>query len=64
MQLDEPQQEALDTLLEKQREDELTSADSQELQFLMKLYRRGLIRKAKALKIAVDRGLISPLSAA
>ena len=64
MQLDESQQEALDTLLEKQREDELTPADSQELQFLMKLYRRGLRRKAKAFKVAFKRGLVSPLSAA
>ncbi|MEO1397201.1 MAG: hypothetical protein AAFV90_30365 [Cyanobacteria bacterium J06634_5] len=64
MQLDEPQQEALDTLLEKQREDELTQADKQELQFLMKLYRLGLRRKAKALKVGVKRGLVSPLSAA
>lgn len=64
MQLDEPQQEALDTLLEKQREDKLTPADSQKLQFLMKLYRRGLLRKAKALKVGVERGLVRPLSAA
>ncbi|MEL6606214.1 MAG: hypothetical protein AAFP20_23650 [Cyanobacteria bacterium J06614_10] len=64
MQLDEQQQEALDTLLAKQREDELTPTDSQELQFLMKLYRRGLIRKAQALKVAVERGLVSPLNAA
>ena len=64
MQLDEQQQETLDTLLDKQREDELTPADSQELQFLMRLYRRGLLRKAKALKVAVERDLVSPLSAA
>lgn len=64
MQLDEQQGGKLDTLLDKQREDELTPADSQELQFLMKLYRRGLLRKAKALKVAVERGLIAPLSAA
>lgn len=64
MQLDEQQQGTLDTLLEKQREEELTSTDSQELQFLMRLYRRGLLRKAKALKVAVERGLVSPLNAA
>ncbi|PZO16898.1 MAG: hypothetical protein DCF25_11935 [Leptolyngbya foveolarum] len=64
MQLDEQQQETLNTLTEKQREDDLTPADSQELQFLMGLYRRGLLRKAKALKIAVERGLLPPLSAA
>ncbi|MEO1389827.1 MAG: hypothetical protein AAFV85_21015 [Cyanobacteria bacterium J06634_6] len=64
MQLDEQQQSTLDSLLDKQREDELTLVDSQELQFLMKLYRRGLLRKAKALKVAVERGLVPPLSAA
>lgn len=64
MQLDEQQQGTLDTLLEKQREEELTSTDSQELQFLMRLYRRGLLRKAKAFKVAVERGLVSPLNAA
>ena len=64
MQLDEQQQETLNILTEKQREEEITSAESQELQFLMRLYRRGLLRKAKALKVAVERGLISPLSAA
>ncbi|MGB7085881.1 MAG: hypothetical protein WBD47_10030 [Phormidesmis sp.] len=64
MQLDEQQQATLNTLTEKQREEEITPAESQELQFLMGLYRRGLLRKAKALKVAVERGLISPLSAA
>ncbi|MEO0648040.1 MAG: hypothetical protein AAFZ17_18130 [Cyanobacteria bacterium J06650_10] len=64
IQLDKPQQETLDTLIEKQREDNFTPSDSQELQFLMKLYRRGLLRKAKALKVAVERGLIPSLSAA
>lgn len=64
MQLDEQQQATLNTLTEKQREDSLTPADSQELQFLLGLYRRGLLRKAKALKVAVERGLLPPLSAA
>ncbi|MGB3572897.1 MAG: hypothetical protein WBG63_19285 [Phormidesmis sp.] len=64
MQLDKQQQETLNTLTEKQREDSLTPADSQELQFLLGLYRRGLLRKAKALKVAVERGLLPPLSAA
>lgn len=63
MQLDEQQQATLNTLTEKQREESLTPADSQELQFLLGLYRRGLLRKAKALKVAVERGLLPPLSA-
>ncbi len=61
MQLDDQQQDTLNTLLSRQRENQLTSAERQELQFLMKLYRRGLVRKAKALKIAVERS-IRPLS--
>lgn len=64
MQFDEQQQKTLDALLERQREDELTSTDSQELQFPMRFYRRGLLRKAKAFKVAVERGLASSLSAA
>lgn len=64
MQLDEQQQETLSHLLEKQREGDLDPANNQELQFLMSLYRRGLLRKAKALKVAVERGLMPPLSAA
>ena len=64
MQLDEQQQETLSNLNEKQREDEITSAEIQELKFLMRLYRRGLLRKAKAFKVAVERGLIAPISAA
>jgi hypothetical protein len=32
------------------------------LAFLMGIYRRGMVRKAQALKVAVDRGLQPPLS--
>ena len=52
MQLDEHQQETLSNLLDRQRENQLTAPETQELTFLLKLYRRGLVRKAKALKIA------------
>ncbi len=62
MQLDEHQQETLSDLLDRQRENQLTTSETQELTFLLKLYRRGLVRKAKALKIAVARGLMPPLS--
>jgi hypothetical protein len=63
MQLDDQQQDRLNNLLSSQRETPLTTTDNQELTFLLKLYRRGLLRKAKALVIAVERGLIPPLSA-
>ena len=48
-------------LLEQNREDELTRAEQQELDWLMHVYERGLLRKAQALREAVLRGLREPL---
>ncbi len=47
--------------LAEQREGELSDAQCRELDWLMLTYRRGLVRKAQALKLAVERGLHSPL---
>lgn len=63
LQLDEPQQHNLSILLERQSEGQITSTETQELDFLMKLYRSGMVRKAKAMQIAVERGIYPPLSA-
>ena len=60
-QLDAEQQAALSDLLARQREGLLTDAGRARLDDLLDLYRRGLVRKAQALKIAVDRGLQPPL---
>lgn len=57
-----PNQEELSALLSAARENELTPAERERLDRLMAQYRRGLIRKAQALREAVARGLKPPLS--
>ncbi len=52
----------LSDLLEKQREATLLAAETGELARLMNVYRRGLLRKAEAHKVAVERGLVPPLN--
>lgn len=49
-------------LLEKNRENNLDSSQKSELDALMRAYENGLLRKSKALRIAVERGLIEPLN--
>lgn len=62
LELKEADQEALSDLLARQREGTLGEAERQTLDALMGSYRRGLVRKAQALKVAVERGLRPPLS--
>lgn len=64
LQLSPGDQEALSDLLARQREGILTAAERPRLDDLLARYRHGLVRKARALKVAVDRGLIPPLTAA
>jgi hypothetical protein len=56
-QLDAGQQEELSDLLAGNREGVLQDAERRRLDELMRVYRRGLVRKAQALKTAVARGL-------
>ena len=56
-QLTAEQQESLSDLLGRQREGTLTEDERGDLDRLLALYRRGMVRKAQALKVAVDRGL-------
>jgi hypothetical protein len=60
-QLSTDQQTALSDLLELNREGQLHAAETQKLDELMQIYRRGLVRKARALQAAVNRGLRPPL---
>ncbi|GJM40796.1 MAG: hypothetical protein DHS20C20_10780 [Ardenticatenaceae bacterium] len=60
--MESQQQEKLSSLLAKNRENLLNEADKAQLDKLMQLYRQSLLQKAEATKIAVDRGLIPPLS--
>lgn len=61
-QLDEELQEELSDLLARKREGQLSEADRGRLDALMQVYRRGLVRKAQAWKVAVARGLKPPLN--
>jgi hypothetical protein len=54
--------EELSELLALQRESEIDDAGQERLNELMDFYGRGMVRKAEALKVAVERGLIPPLS--
>jgi hypothetical protein len=60
-QLPPPQQQELSDLLALQREGQLDATARAQLDQLMQAYRRGLVRKAQALQVAVARGLIPPL---
>jgi len=60
-QLTEQQQEALSHLLTLNRESAIDAQGRQQLEELMRLYERGLLRKSQALRVAVNRGLIAPL---
>ena len=62
LQLDDHNQAELSRLLTSNREHSLTAAERAQLDDLMTLYRRGLVRKAQAWKVAVERGLRPPLS--
>jgi hypothetical protein len=57
MQMESEQQEVFSELLERNREGQLSDTEVRQLDDLMKVYRQGLVRKARALKVAVDRGL-------
>jgi hypothetical protein len=57
------QQDALSTLLERSRENTLDDDQRRRLDELMRVYERGLLRKAQALRAAVQRGLLEPLHA-
>ncbi len=62
MQMKAEQQEELGDLLARNREQLLNGAEQARLDELMRIYRQGLVRKAQAIKIAVERGLRPPLN--
>jgi hypothetical protein len=63
LQMSDAQQDELRDLLARQREGQLGSAERQHLDVLMGAYRHGMVRKARALQVAVERGLQPPLNA-
>lgn len=62
LQMTDGQQEELSNLLAHNREGELAHEQRARLDELMQVYRRGVVRKAQALKVAVERGLRPPLN--
>ncbi|OGO39930.1 MAG: hypothetical protein A2Z04_07255 [Chloroflexi bacterium RBG_16_57_9] len=62
IQLEAEQQEELSELLARNREGLLQDEERPLLDELMQIYRRGLVRKARALKVAVERGLRASLN--
>ncbi len=61
-QLSANQQTELSMLLEANREGRTNAQQQARLEELMVVYRRGLVRKAQSVKVAVERGLIPPLN--
>jgi hypothetical protein len=61
-QLEPSVEEALSDLLERNQEGTLTDGERRQLDELMRTYRAGLVRKALALRAAVNRGLRPRLS--
>jgi hypothetical protein len=57
LQMPEREQIQMSLLLEKQRESTLQQGELEQLDGLLQIYRRGMVRKAEALKVAVGRGL-------
>jgi hypothetical protein len=55
--MDPTRQTELSDLLDRNREGDLDETGRDRLHELMRLYRKGLVRKAQAWKTAVDRGL-------
>jgi len=56
------EQTKLNALLDANREGTLSVIEHDRLNMLMQQYRRGLVRKAQAWQVAVQRGLRDPLS--
>ena len=63
LRLTDEQDASLSELLERNREGALDSDGQRELDEMMRLYERGLLRKSQALRVAVQRGLREPLRA-
>ncbi|MDA1018457.1 MAG: hypothetical protein O3A00_28875 [Planctomycetota bacterium] len=56
------QQEELSEILDRNREGGLDASSRERMKELMTQYQQGLLRKARALKIAVERGLAAGLN--
>jgi hypothetical protein len=62
MQMADEDQNELSYLFARNREGQLDNTDHARLDALMQMYRRGIVRKAQAWKVAVARGLRTALT--
>ena len=62
MQMADEDQNELGHRLARNREGQLYNTDRPKLEALMQMYRRGLVRKAQAWKVAVAHGLRTALT--
>ena len=62
LQISDDEQEKLSELLFKNREIGLNKEETQQLDILIEISERNMLKKSEALRIAVERGLIKPLS--
>lgn len=62
LKFDDEQQTIFSRLLEKNQENSLNQTEKLTLDAMMRTYENGLLRKSKALREAVERGLIAPLA--
>ena len=61
LEMSKQEQQELSSLLAGQREGMLKDGERHRLEELMAIYRRGMVQKAQALKVTVERGLRPPL---
>ena len=62
LEMSQSEQRELSTLLGRQREGTLDDSARHRLEELMMIYRHGMVEKARALKVSVERGLRPSLS--
>jgi len=62
LQISPTQQKLMDEFQEKNGEGALTNDERRQFDALMEIYEDALLRKAQALRVAVERGLIAPLA--
>ncbi len=62
IQIPPEEQEKLSDLLFRNREMRLSKKEKLELDFMIEISERNMFRKSEALRIAVERGLVKPLS--
>lgn len=62
LEMTDEEQERLSELLAAQRENQLDAAQRAQLDRLLDVYRRGMVQRSHALKVAVERGLLPPVA--